>query len=73
MTEANEDNKYIKCTNCKCKYINDDENIKKEFGFNRLNKKINTCVKCRGASQRSRETKLKRRSRRKRATVPEVL
>ena len=37
MTEANEDNKYIKCTNCKCEYINGDENIQKEFGFNRLN------------------------------------
>jgi hypothetical protein len=59
MTEANEDNKYIKCTNCKCKYINDDENIKKDFGFNRLNEKFKTCVKCRGSSQRSRENKLK--------------
>ena len=59
MTEANEDNKYIKCTNCKCKYINDAENIKKEFGFNRLNEKYKTCVKCRGSLQRSREKKYK--------------
>ena len=48
MTEANEDNKYIKCATCKCKYINDDENRKEEFGFNRLNEKFKTCVKCRG-------------------------
>ena len=33
MTEANEDNKYIKCTNCKCKYLNDDDNIKLDFWF----------------------------------------
>ena len=59
MTEANEDNKYIKCTNCKCKYINDDENIKLDFGFYRLNEKFKTCIKCRGASQRSREKKFK--------------
>ena len=60
MTETNEDNSYIRCTNCKCKYINDDENIKKEFGFHRLNEQFKTCVKCRGASQRSREKKLQK-------------
>ncbi len=58
MTDDKGTDKRIKCTNCKCKYINDDENIKKEFGFNGLNEKFKTCVKCRGSSQKAREKKL---------------
>ena len=47
MTEQSGDDKYIKCSKCKCKYINDDENIEKEYGYNRLKIKFKTCVKCR--------------------------
>ena len=47
MTEQSEADKYIKCSKCKCKYINDAEHIKQDFGFNRLEEKIKTCVKCR--------------------------
>jgi hypothetical protein len=45
------DIKYIKCSKCKCKYINDDEHIKSDFGFNRLNKIFKTCVKCRSKNK----------------------
>ena len=39
--------KYIKCSCCKCRFINDDEHIKDDFGYNRLNERYKTCVKCR--------------------------
>jgi hypothetical protein len=42
MAENNRDIKYIICSRCRCKYINDED-----FGFNRLNKIYKTCVKCR--------------------------
>ena len=47
MAEQSGDDKYIKCSHCKCKYINNDEHIKSDFGFNRLNERYKTCVKCR--------------------------
>ena len=47
MTEQQGSDKYIKCSACKCKYINDDENIEKDFGYNRLKIKYKTCIKCR--------------------------
>jgi hypothetical protein len=45
------DIKYIKCSKCKSKYINDDEHINQDFGFNRLNKIYKTCVKCRNKNK----------------------
>ena len=47
MAEQSGSDKYIKCSRCKCKYINDDDSIKTDFGFNRLNVRFKTCVKCR--------------------------
>jgi hypothetical protein len=47
MAEHNGEDKYIKCSKCKCKYINDDKHIKNDFGFNRLNERFKTCTKCR--------------------------
>ena len=47
MSEQCEDIKYIKCSKCKCKYINDDEHIKDDFGYNRLNERYKTCLTCR--------------------------
>ena len=47
MTERSEESKYIKCSKCWCKYINDDEHIKQDFGYNRLEERFKTCVKCR--------------------------
>ena len=48
MTEQQGSDKYIKCSACKCKYINDDEHIKADFGYSRLNQRYKTCVTCRG-------------------------
>ena len=39
--------KYIKCSKCNCKYINDETNIKTNFGYTRLNERYKTCCKCR--------------------------
>ena len=47
MTEPSEGSKYIKCSKCRCKYIYEDEHIKKDFGYNRLEERFKTCVKCR--------------------------
>ena len=47
MAEQNDTEKYIKCLRCKCKYLNDDEHIKTDFGHNRLNERFKTCNKCR--------------------------
>ena len=33
MTENNGQDTYIVCSNCKCKYINDEEHINKDFGY----------------------------------------
>ena len=47
MSGQSEEDKYIKCKGCGCKYMNDDEHIKQSFGYNRLGEKIKSCVKCR--------------------------
>ncbi len=47
MSEQVGHEQYIKCSGCKCKYINDDEHIKNDFGYNRLNVQYKCCVKCR--------------------------
>ena len=47
MTEQSKADEYIKCSKCRCKHINDDEHIKKDFGYNRLEQRFKTCVKCR--------------------------
>ena len=44
MAGQNEQNKYIKCKGCKCKYINDEEHIKQDFGYNRLGEQLKSCV-----------------------------
>ena len=40
--------KYIKCSTCRCKYINDPDHIKTDFGYTRLEERYKCCVKCRG-------------------------
>ena len=47
MTEQGMDNKYIKCSRCVRKFINDDDHIKNDFGYNRLEERFKTCVQCR--------------------------
>ncbi len=39
--------KYIKCSTCKCKYINDNAHILNDFGYNRLDERYKCCMKCR--------------------------
>ena len=51
MAEQQGINNYITCSTCKKKYINDDESIKSNFGFNILNKQYTCCVKCRSYSK----------------------
>ena len=53
---------YIMCSQCKCKYLNNDEHIKTDFGYTRLNKRFKTCYKCRERRKpASEETKAKQK------------
>jgi len=56
MTEANEPEKYIKCSNCKCKYHNLEENIINDFGYTRLGERFKCCIKCRIRNKKYRKT-----------------
>ena len=62
MTERSEESKYIKCSNCWCKYINDEEQIKQDFGYNRLENRYKTCVKCRGISREYKKVYIEKRT-----------
>ena len=42
-----EETKYIYCSGCNMKYLNNEENIKSDFGYNRLEERYKTCFKCR--------------------------
>ena len=53
MAEPIEESEYIKYSNCRWKYINDDEHIKQDFGYNRLEERFNTCMKCRVKKKRN--------------------
>ena len=47
MTDNNEVERYIKCSDCRCKYKNEDKHIAHDFGYNRLNEQFKTCFICR--------------------------
>ena len=47
MTEEGKNDKYIICSGCTCKYINDEEHISNDFGYTRLEERYKTCVRCR--------------------------
>ena len=47
MAEESKHDKYIICSKCKSKYINDEEHISNDFGYTRLEERYKTCVKCR--------------------------
>ena len=51
MAEENNKDQYISCSNCKCKYINDEEHIKRDFGYTILEERYKTCVKCRARNK----------------------
>ena len=44
---------YIKCSNCKCKFIDNDEHIKNNFGYKRLGERFKCCFKCRERSSKA--------------------
>ena len=50
MEEYSKNDKYIICSKCKCKYINDEEHISTDFGYKRLEERYMTCKKCRARS-----------------------
>ena len=56
MTEENNHDKYIVRSNCKCKYINDEEHMSTDFGYTRLEERYKTCVKCRAKKKVHRKT-----------------
>ena len=58
MAEQRETDKYVKCSKCKCKHINDDEHIKNDFGYNRLNERYKTCTTCRSKPQQYESEKI---------------
>ena len=43
--------KYIQCSRCNCKYINDYDHIKSDFGYNRLEERYKNCTKCRNKAK----------------------
>ena len=51
MEDVSKNSKYINCSKCKCKYINDEEHIYKDFGYTRLEMRYKTCVKCRASNK----------------------
>ena len=51
MTEQGDVDKYIKCSKCRCKYINEEEHIKTDFGYTRLGERFKTCITCRNKRQ----------------------
>ena len=51
MTEEEKNDKYIICSYCRSKHINDEEHINKDFGYTILEMIYKTCVKCRARSK----------------------
>ena len=51
MSEEDKNDKYIICSGCTCKYINDEEHISNDFGYTRLEMRYKTCVRCRVRSK----------------------
>ena len=47
MAEESKHDKYIICSKCKSKYINDEEHISNDFGYTRLEERCKPCVRCR--------------------------
>ena len=51
MAEESKNDKYVICSKCRCKYINDEENISNDFGYTRLEERYKTCVRCRARNK----------------------
>ena len=46
MAEESKNDKSIMCSECRSKYINDEEHISKDFGYTRLEEINKTCARC---------------------------
>ena len=55
MAEESKNDKYIRCSKCGSKYINDEEHISTDFGYTRLDERYKKCVKCRARGKISRK------------------
>ena len=55
---AHEDNKpkYLYCSGLGKNYINDDEHVKQDFGYDRLGRRYKSCAQCRERYARHRES-----------------
>ena len=53
MTDNNEVERYIKCSDCRCKYKNNDIDKAHDFGYNRLGEQFKTCFICRDKGKKS--------------------
>ena len=51
MTEEAKNSKYIICSGCRSKYVDDEEHVNNDFGYTRLEERYKTCVKCRARKQ----------------------
>ncbi len=51
-----EKDKYINCSQCKLKYHNNEDNIKNDFGYNRLGERFKCCVRCRNRAKKYADT-----------------
>ena len=56
MTEEGNNDKYIICSKCRSKYINDEEHINKDFVYTILEMIYKTCVRCRARSKLTNNT-----------------
>ena len=51
MAEESKNDKYISCSKCKCKHINDEAHINTDIGYTRLEERYKTCNTCRERRQ----------------------
>ena len=47
---------YLHCSGCVKKYINDDEHVKQDFGYDRLGRRYKSCAQCHERYERHRES-----------------
>ena len=53
---------YQFCSGCNKKYINDEEHIKQDFGYNRLTIRYKSCIQCKARYLKHRESHREERS-----------
>ena len=56
MTEEDNNDKYIICSKCISKHINDEDHINKYLGYTILEMRYKTCVRCRAINNNNCKT-----------------